>query len=67
MKHLLPVFRNGAKDEESDMRQNSLYGLGELVLYAGPCLEPQYNQILSDLSMILTNETAPQVCLLFIS
>jgi len=61
VKHLLPVFRNGAKDEETDMRQNSLYGLGELVLYAGPCLEPQYNQILSDLSMILTNETEPQV------
>ena len=61
MKHLLPLFCQGAKDSESDMRQNSLYGLGELVLYSGPCLEPQYNQILSDLSIILANESVPQV------
>ena len=55
------MFREGAKDAEADMRQNSLFGLGELVLFSGPCLEPQYNQILSDLSLVLANETAPQV------
>ena len=60
-KHLLPIFLEGAKDTEADMRQNSVYGLGELVLWGGPGLEPKYNQILSDLSMILTAETAPQV------
>jgi len=61
IKHLLPMFREGAKDAEADMRQNSLFGLGELVLFSGPCLEPQYNQILSDLSLVLASETAPQV------
>jgi len=60
-KHLQPVFLAGAKDSETDMRQNSVYGLGELVLWSGACLQPQYNQILSNLSNILNAETAPQV------
>ena len=63
-KHLQPVFLAGAKDSETDMRQNSVYGLGELVLWSGACLQPQYNQILSNLSNILNAETAPQVILL---
>jgi len=55
------VFLDGVKDSEPDIRQNSVYGLGELVLWSGVCLEPQYNQILSYLTNSIQSETAPKV------
>jgi hypothetical protein len=38
--HLLPLFVEMLKDTEDDVRNNAIYGLGELVLWAGELRSP---------------------------
>merc|ERR1719383_703410 len=59
--HVLPVYMESTKDEENDVRNNAVYGLGELVLWGGELMNPHYNQILSNLSVLMSIETAPRV------
>ena len=49
------------QDNESDLRNNGVYGLGELVLFGGDLIVPNYNQILSNISNLLNIETEPRV------
>ena len=58
---VLPVFQDSVKDEENDVRNNAVYGLGEMVLWGGEIMVPHYNQILSILSILLKGEGAPRV------
>jgi len=57
----LPIFTEALADEEDDLRNNGVYGLGELVLWGGPGMAGHYNQILSNLSTLLGKESAPRV------
>jgi len=59
--HVLPVFMESTKDEENDVRNNGVYGLGELVLWGGELMNQHYNQILSNLSVLMSIESAPRV------
>jgi len=59
--HLLPLFTEMLKDSEDDVRNNAVYGMGELVLWAGDVAVPHYNTILATLSALLGHETSPRV------
>ena len=61
LKFVLPVFQGVVKDDENDVRNNALYGMGETVLWGGRIMVPHYNQILSIISSLLRIESAPQV------
>ncbi|XP_022906239.1 importin-4-like [Onthophagus taurus] len=54
---LLQLWVAGAKDESEDVRNNSVFGLGEMVLYGKDCMFPHYNDILHGLSNMLPKET----------
>jgi len=59
--HAMPIFNEVIGDEEDDLRNNGVYGLGELVLWGGDLMVSHYNQILSNLSTLLAKESAPRV------
>lgn len=59
--HVMPVFYEAIKDSEVDLRNNGIYGFGEIVLFGGDLIVPHYNQILSNVSTLLAIETAPRV------
>jgi len=61
LKHVLPVFSENLRDDEDDLRNNAVYGLGELVRWGGELMAPHYNQVLSNLSNLLGIEQAPRV------
>jgi len=61
MKHLMPTFFELMKDAEDDVRNNAVFGLGELVLWAGPDAKSYYTQILARLSELLSHESSPRV------
>jgi len=61
IKHLIPIYMELMKDSEDDVRNNAVFGLGEMVLWAGPGAKPFYTQILARLSELLSHETAPRV------
>ena len=43
----MPTFFELMKDAEDDVRNNAVFGLGELVLWAGPDAKSYYTQILA--------------------
>jgi len=59
--HLLPLFTEMLKDEEDDVRNNCVFGLGEMVLWAGESAVPHYTPILAILSKQLSKEDSPRV------
>lgn len=61
IKHLMPTFFDLMKDSEDDVRNNAVFGLGELVLWAGKDATPHYTHILAKLSELLSHESAPRV------
>jgi len=61
LQHLLPLFVEMLKDEEDDVRNNSIYGLGELVLWGGEAAVPHYSHILATLSRLAATEASPRV------
>ncbi|GJQ87137.1 hypothetical protein Trydic_g23982 [Trypoxylus dichotomus] len=54
---LMQLWVNGAKDANDDVRNNSVFGLGEMILYGKDCIFPHYNDILQGLSAILAKES----------
>jgi len=61
LQHLLPLFTEMVKDEEDDCRHNAIFGLGELVYWAGDVAVPHYNAILGTLSALLGQEKSARV------
>ena len=59
--HILPVFTRLAFDEDDDVRNNAIFGMGELVLHAGPPMNQHFGKILETLSKLLVNEKAARV------
>ncbi|XP_046390558.1 importin-4-like [Ischnura elegans] len=55
--NLLPLLLNASKDKNDDVRNNAIYGLGELVLYGKETLHPHFPQILQALSAAIAKET----------
>lgn len=53
---LLPLFIEGVQDECSQVRQNAVFGLGELVLYSEDKAFPQFPVILQTLSGAVSRE-----------
>jgi hypothetical protein len=59
--HLVPVFVRLSKDKDDDVRNNAIFGLGELALYGGPTMHGQFSVLLQTLSQLLAEEKAPRV------
>lgn len=53
---LFPVLVAGAKDSDSEVRNNSVFGLGCLALAAGPIVASDYPTMLSVFSNLLSKE-----------
>lgn len=53
---LLPLYLTGVQDEYEEARQNSVFGIGELVLYSGEKSYPHFPQVLQALSQIVSIE-----------
>jgi len=59
--HVMPIFNKLVTDEDDDVRNNAVFGLGELVLHAGEIMYPHFDGILATLSRLLSDEKAPRV------
>ncbi|XP_027206682.2 importin-4 [Penaeus vannamei] len=57
---LLPLFQQGAADEDDEVRSNAIYGLGVLGQHGGEAITGHYNNILATLSAALSKETFPR-------
>ncbi|EFX65679.1 hypothetical protein DAPPUDRAFT_303554 [Daphnia pulex] len=57
--HLYTTFTTLMRDSDSEVRNNSVFGLGELVLHGRELLFPNFPQILQILSNALSRETNP--------
>ena len=53
LSHILPMFASMCQDAEDDCRNNAVFGLGELLLWAGDEISQQKEQILMSLSQML--------------
>ena len=51
--HILPMFADSCRDSEDDCRNNAVFGLGELLLWAGAEISQHREQILMSLSGML--------------
>lgn len=40
VQHLYPVFMTSLKDEDDEVRSNTIYGLGLMALYGGDIIVP---------------------------
>ncbi len=61
LKDLLHTFLEKFRDSENDVRNNAVYGVGEVVLWGGAAVVPHYSHILASLSGLLDHEPAPRV------
>ena len=61
LQHLLPLFVEMIKDSEDDVRNNAVYGLGEVVLWGGEAGTPHISTILANVSKLLQHESCPRV------
>ena len=59
--HVMPALLKLVYDEDDDVRNNSIFGLGELVLHAGPVMNPHFSQLLELFSKLLSTEKDPRV------
>lgn len=59
--HLMPVYFTLSRDDDDDVRNNAVYGLGELALHGGPSMFQHFQQILHNLSHLLGIEKCPRV------
>ena len=60
VQHLLPVYTAAFKDEDKDVRNNAIYGIGELALHGGEPVRAHFPAILQTLSSQLAAETDPR-------
>ncbi|KAG8238816.1 hypothetical protein J437_LFUL010530, partial [Ladona fulva] len=58
---LLPLLLHASEDKNEDVRNNAIYGLGELAFHGKEAVEPHYPQILQALSATVSKETHPVV------
>ncbi|XP_059088623.1 importin-4-like [Tigriopus californicus] len=56
IKTLFPIFLTLLNDDEDDVRNNAIFGLGELAFRSGPAMYDKYSTILQTLSNILAVE-----------
>nr|XP_058944233.1 importin-4-like [Pocillopora verrucosa] len=61
VQHIFPVFMTSLKDEDDEVRSNTIYGLGILAFYGGDLITPQYPTILEALFVILSQNQPPRV------
>ncbi|XP_078355887.1 importin-4-like, partial [Oculina patagonica] len=61
VQHLFPVFMTSLKDEDDEVRSNTIYGLGLLAFYGGDLITPHYQNILETLFVILSQNQPPRV------
>ncbi|XP_063703113.1 importin-4-like [Culicoides brevitarsis] len=54
---LLPIFLSCVNDRNDEVRNNTIFGLGEMVLYAGEIAHKYFPQILAALSQGVSNES----------
>ena len=60
VQHLLPVYTAAFKDEDKDVRNNAIYGIGELALHGGEPVRAHFPAILQTLSSQLAAESDPR-------
>ncbi|XP_063239917.1 importin-4-like [Bacillus rossius redtenbacheri] len=56
---LLPLFLQASKDESDEVRNNAIFGIGELVCHGQEALHPHFPEILQALSSAAATETHP--------
>nr|CAD7264449.1 unnamed protein product [Timema shepardi] len=56
---LLPLFLQLAKDESDEVRNNAIFGVGEMVLHGKEALYPYFPEILQALSAAVSKEANP--------
>ncbi|KAK3691936.1 hypothetical protein RRG08_047945 [Elysia crispata] len=58
---LYPVFTRMARDDDDEVRSNSVFALGVLTVNGGPFMIGQYNEILKTLFDVMNTESNPRV------
>ncbi|XP_015777738.1 PREDICTED: importin-4-like [Acropora digitifera] len=58
---LFPVFMTSLKDEDDEVKSNTIYGLGLLAFFGGDIILPHYQTILETLFVILSQNQPPRV------
>ncbi|XP_068697755.1 importin-4-like isoform X2 [Montipora foliosa] len=58
---LFPVYMTSLRDEDDEVRSNTIYGLGLLAFYGGDIILPHYQTILEALLVILSQNQPPRV------
>ena len=58
---LVPAFVMLTKDTDDDVRNNAVFGLGELCLHGGAVMYEHFSKVLQCLSVLLSHEQAPRV------
>lgn len=53
---LLPIFLSCVQDRNNEVRNNAVYGIGEMVLHGNECSYKHYPQILTSLSGLVSKE-----------
>ncbi|XP_053677381.1 importin-4-like [Anopheles nili] len=53
---LLPIFLSCVQDRNNEVRSNTVYGLGEMVLHGNDCTFGHYPQIMASLSQLVSKE-----------
>ncbi|XP_065084506.1 importin-4-like [Ochlerotatus camptorhynchus] len=53
---LLPIFLSCVQDRNNEVRNNAVYGIGEMVLHGTDCSYKHYPQILASLSNVVAKE-----------
>ena len=61
VKTILSVFVTMFKDSDEDVRNNAVFGAGEMALHGGACIHQSYPAILGAFSGLLANEDCPRV------
>ncbi|XP_055625825.1 importin-4-like [Toxorhynchites rutilus septentrionalis] len=56
---LLPIFVLCVQDRNNEVRNNAVYGIGEMVLHGNECSYKHYPQILTSLSSVVSKEQHP--------
>lgn len=54
--NLLQIWHTGCSDKSDEVRNNAVFGLGEMVLYGRDCIFPFYKDILQKLSDLMSKE-----------
>ena len=60
IQHLMPIYTSAFRDEDKDIRNNAIYGIGELALHAGSPAHTFFPAILQALSSQVAIEKDPR-------